>query len=93
MSRAQLFATLLLGVGIHPNRFAVAEAYWQASYSQHMFVILYVSGHWYYLDPTYIHESIAATPGSVGSGSADYVHPLRIITLPGSTLSYVPLVE
>ncbi|MBN2533312.1 MAG: hypothetical protein JXB88_10490 [Spirochaetales bacterium] len=93
MSRSQLFATLLFGVGIHPDRFAIAEAYWKASYSQHMYVILYLNGHWYYLDPTCIFQSIPASPASIGCTSADYAHPVGIFTLPGSSLSYVPLVE
>lgn len=94
MSRAQLLATLLYAVGIPPDKFAIAEAYWKPEYSQHMYVIIYLNGHWYYLDPTYINQNLSAsTITSIGSGSADYVHPLKIKLLPGSTIPGVPLVK
>jgi hypothetical protein len=94
MSRAQLLATLLYAVGIPPDKFAIAEAYWKPSYSQHMYVIIYLSNHWFYVDPTYISEDLSAgSMSSVGSGSADYAHPLKIKLLPGSSLFGVPLVE
>lgn len=94
MSRAQLFATLLYIAGIPPDRFAIAESYWKPEYSQHMYVILYVDKRWLYLDPTYIGESLTAeNVSSVGSGSADYIHPRGVKLLPGSKLAGVPLVR
>lgn len=94
MSRAQMFATLLYIVGIPPDRFTIAESYWKPEYSQHMFVILYINNRWLYLDPTYIVQVLYTDDvTSVGSGSADYVHPREIILLPGSTLPGVPLVH
>lgn len=94
MSRAQLFATLLYAVGVPPDKFTIAEAYWKPAYSQHMYVIIYLNNHWYYLDPTYISQNLSITNvASVGSGSADYIHPLKIMLLPGSKLPGVPLVK
>jgi hypothetical protein len=93
MSRAQLFATLLYAVGVPPDRFAIAEAYWKPAYSQHMYIILYLNNHWIYLDPMDIGQILSnLSVSSVGKGTADYVHPLRIVLLPGSKLAGVPLV-
>lgn len=94
MSRAQLFATLLYAVGINKRKFGIAESYWKPEYSQHMFVVVYLNNHWYYLDPTNIGASISTTtPASIGGGPADYVHPLGIKPLPGGNFWGVPLIE
>jgi len=95
MSRAQNFATLLWVVGVHPDLFAIAESKWKPEYSQHMFVILYINPHWYYVDPTCLEQKSLSSGKveSVGCIGADYKHPNTIKIVPESSLNKVPLVE
>lgn len=100
MSRAQLYATLLYAIGLPSDRLAIAETRTArgpgAGGYQHMYVILYIKGHWIYLDPSCINLDLPDFEliSSVGCvRSADYSHPCKVKILPGSQLSGVPLVE
>jgi hypothetical protein len=93
-SRASLFATLLMAVGIPSDKIAVVEAYTEPEYSQHYFVVIYLNNHWYYLDPMYISLNLSnQNIISLGHQTSDYVHPYRIYLIPGSRIPGVPLVE
>ncbi len=93
MCRAQTFATLLCRAGIPPDRMAIAETRWKPEYSQHMYVVLKIGCHWYYVDPSENISPLSGAPANVGSGSKDYVHPNNLILVPGSTLSKPMLVR
>ena len=93
MCRAHALATLLYKVGIPPDRIAIAETRWRLEYSQHMYVVLRLGCHWYYIDPSVSIPELNSTPENVGSGSRDYVHPNTLVLLPGSTLTKPMLVR
>lgn len=94
MCRAEALATLLCRVGIPPDRMAIAESRWAPEYSQHMFIVLRLGCHWYYLDPTSIPGSeLSDSPANVGSTGADYTHPNSLTLVPGSRLTRPMLVR
>lgn len=93
MCRAQIFATLLYKKGIPTNRFAIAETKFKSEYSQHMYVVLKVGSHWYYLDPVCATKKLSFRPNSIGCTSADYRHPHTLKLLPGSSLKKPMLVQ
>ncbi len=93
MCRAHTFATLLYRTGIPADRMAIAESRWKPSYSQHMYVVLRLGCHWYYVDPSTNLPALPATPSDIGSGDADYRHPNNLTLLPGSTLARPMLVR
>lgn len=101
-SKAHLFATLL-GCSVTVTqryRIAIAEAHHTESgapaTATHIYVALYVSNRWFYLDPTEI--PFTSFPSfskrhSIGVASfptVDYEHPYKIIPLPLSGFEYVP---
>jgi hypothetical protein len=91
--RAVAFATLLYRVGIPVDRMAIAETRWKLAHSQHMYIVLRLGCHWYYVDPTMGIPELAKTPENVGSGPADYVHPNSLLLIPGSTIGKPMLVR
>jgi len=95
MCRAQTLSTLLYRVGILPDRIAIAETRTRPEYSQHMYVVLWIGCHWYYIDPTCIdsHPELSESPENVGCISADYTHPNELKLLPSSTLERPMLVQ
>lgn len=93
MCRAQTLATLLYRAGIPIDRMIIAETKWKVAYSQHMYVVLKLGCHWYYIDPSVNVVTLGETPENVGGASADYVHPNELKLLPGSTLTKPMLVR
>ncbi|MBN2469028.1 MAG: hypothetical protein JXD19_12880 [Deltaproteobacteria bacterium] len=95
MCCAQTLATLLYRVGILPDRIAIAETRTRPEYSQHMYVVLRIGCHWYYIDPSCIpfHPQLSELTENVGCTSADYMHPNELKLLPGSTLERSMLVQ
>jgi hypothetical protein len=87
--KAFFFAIILYRSGLSPDRFAVAETYWNAAHNgQHLYGIVRQSGKWYAVDPTCVQLSgLSPTPESVGCLSADYAHPFGLMVLPGSVLT------
>ncbi len=95
MSRAQILTTLLYRVGIPPERIAIAETRRSSEYSQHMYVVLRLECHWYYIDPSCMdfHSVLSHFPENVGCIPADYRHPNKLVLLPGSILHKPMLVR
>jgi hypothetical protein len=96
MSRAQMFTTLLFRTGVPKERLAIAETRWQLRYSQHMYTILYIAGRWIHLDPSFNEghdfpdwDEFCSIPRA-GNQWTDYLHPLKLTTIPGSGLTVVP---
>lgn len=94
MCKAQIFATLLYKVGIPSNRVAIAGARYAAT-NEHLYIVLRLGCHWYYLDPTSDRLHLGETPENVSGVSepVDYVHPHNLVTLPHSTLRTPMLVR
>jgi len=86
MCRAHLLATLLYRVGVPLDRMAIAETKWKPEYSQHMYVVLKLGCHWYYIDPSYDIPELSDTPENLGAGARDYKHPNELDIIPGSTI-------
>jgi hypothetical protein len=93
MCRAHLLATLLYKVGVPLDRMAIAETKWKPDYSQHMYIVLRLGCHWYYIDPSVNIPALSDTPENVGSGTRDYLHPNDLKLIPGSTLTKPMLVR
>ena len=72
---------------------AIAETRTAPVYSQHMYVVMKLGCHWFYIDPSVALPALPVAPDDVGAGSADYTHPNNLITLPGSTMSKPMLVR
>jgi hypothetical protein len=100
-SRAHLFATLLGRMMGQHQRFrcgiAAARYPHEGALAQHVFVGAYVSGRWFYLDPTSVFNQNVTFPDyahrqSIGVAAigADYEHPYEFIPLPLSQLNGVP---
>lgn len=95
MYRSLVLSTLLYRVGIPPDRMAVAETRYRPVYSQHMYVVLRLGCHWYYIDPSCMsdHPALSVSPENLGCIPADYAHPNSLTLLPGSTLGKPMLVR
>lgn len=93
MCRAQMLATLLYRAGLGADRMAIAEARTRPTYSQHMYVVLKLGCHWFYIDPSVNLPELPVSPENVGAGTADYTHPNNLIVLPGSTMRKPMLVR
>ena len=95
--RALNFAMLLYRAGVPVDRVAVVIANFAPTrdVGQHLFVVEYLGGEWYYIDPTCTnsHPALSAAPERVGCTSADYAHPYGITVLPGSTLTEAMLAD
>ena len=99
-SKAHLFASLLGHIIPIRRRMLLAEAHHTEAdappTATHVYVAVYVSDRWFYLDPT----TLLSTPfpsfksrRSIGVEnflSVDYEHPYKTIILPGSGFKYVP---
>jgi hypothetical protein len=98
-SKAHLFASLL-GRMVYPRfRFAIAQTHHTENgapaTASHVYVAVYVSDRWFYLDPTAISTVFPefAHQASIGVGSfktVDYEHPYGIIPVPLSGFEWVP---
>lgn len=86
MSRAHILATLLYRVGIPSDRMAIAVTKWKPTYSQHMYIVLKLGCHWYYVDPSVTIPALRETPDNVGSGTRDYLHPNKLKLILGSII-------
>ena len=95
MCGAQTLSTLLYRVGILPDRFAIAETRTSPEYSQHMYVVIRIGCHWYYIDPMCInsHPELSELPENAGCLPGDYMHPNDLKLLPGSTLEKPMMVQ
>jgi len=93
MCRAQTLATLLNRVGIPSQKMAIAETKWKLGYSQHMYVVLKLGCHWYYVDPSVDIPELSDTPENIGTGLSDYIHPNKLKLIPGSTIMKPMLVR
>jgi hypothetical protein len=95
--RALNFAMLLYRAGVPVDRVAVVIANFAPTRDagQHLFVVEYLGGEWYYIDPTctQVHPALSATPERVGCTTADYAHPYGITVLPGSSLTEAMLTD
>jgi len=95
--RALNFAMLLYRAGVPVDRVAVviANVATTRDVGQHLFVVEYLGGEWYSIDPTctQVHPNLAAIPERVGCTAADYAHPYGITVLPGSTITEAPLAD
>ena len=100
-SKAHLFASLLGRILYPRDRIAIASARHTMNgappTASHVYVAVYVAGRWFYFDPTYVAQhpwpSFAdrRSLGAPRETSVDYRHPFKVLPLPGSTLSRVPL--
>ncbi|MEA3547741.1 MAG: hypothetical protein U9R66_08755 [Thermodesulfobacteriota bacterium] len=100
MSKSLLFATLAGRMIDSPNRIAVASCRHIASDGRptatHVYLAVLLGGRWLYLDPAM--AASAGLPlydrrrsvGMPGVSDIDYLHPYKILSLPGSRLSRVP---
>lgn len=97
-SKAHLFATLL-GRMVYPRfRFGIAEAHHTEGgappTATHVYVAVYVSERWYYLDPTAIPSQAFldfAHRKSIGLfATVDYEHPYSFLPVPLSEFGRVP---
>ena len=99
-SKAHLFATLL-GRMVYPRyRFAIASAHHTENgappTATHVYVAVYVSERWFYLDPTAVPFSEwpafseKRTIGVPSFDTVDYEHPYKIIPVPLSGFENVP---
>jgi hypothetical protein len=82
--------------GVPKERLGIAETRWQLRYSQHMYTILYIAGRWIHLDATFNEghdfpdwDEFCSIPRA-GYQWIDYLHPLKLSTIPGSGLTVVP---
>jgi YVTN family beta-propeller protein len=101
-SKAHLFACIL-GRMEHPNRVVIASAHHTEGgappTATHVFVAVYVANEWFYIDPTavFFQEfppfAQRRSLGVASMESVDYVHPYKILILPDSTHSRVPLLS
>jgi len=95
MCKAQMFATFLYRVGIPRDRIAIVGGRYDET-SEHIYVVLRLGCHWYYLDPTSNRSSLGETPENVVGVTdpvVDYVHPHNVTTLPRSVLRKPMLVR
>jgi hypothetical protein len=94
MCKAQIFATLLYKVGIPPDRIAIAGGRY-AETNEHIYIVLRIRCHWYYLDPTSSRSQLGEHPENVAGVSepVDYLHPHNLVTLPRSSLRAPMLVR
>lgn len=99
-SKAHLFATLL-GRIIYPRyRFAIASAHHTENgappTATHVYVAVYVSDRWFYLDPTAVpftdfpEYSERRSIGVDSFDTVDYRHPYKILPVPLSGFEGVP---
>ena len=79
----------------NPDRVAIAVTKWKDEWSQHMYAVVRLGSHWYYLDPagTSATKLLIDSPVNVGFGARDYRHHFKLNLLPGSTLTKPMLVE
>jgi hypothetical protein len=99
-SKAHLFAALLGRVVYHRFRFAIAEAHHTENgappTATHVYVAVYVSNRWFYLDPTAVYSKKFPDfchKKSIGVDSfttVDYKHPYTMIPIPLSDFQWVP---
>ncbi len=100
-SKAHLFACLLGRILYPRDRIAIASAHHTMAgappTASHVYVAVYVGERWHYFDPTYAAQQEWPTfenrrsLGAPQTTSVDYEHPFKVLPLPGSTLSKVPL--
>jgi hypothetical protein len=97
-SKAHVFTTLL-GRLVYPRfRFGIAEAHHTEDgappTATHVYTGIYVSDHWFYLDPTFVYSQSFPTYArrcSIGSFSTvDYEHPYSFLPVPLSGFDGVP---
>jgi hypothetical protein len=95
--RALNYAMLLYRAGVPVDRVAVviANVAQTRDNGQHLFVVEYLGGEWYYIDPTctQVHPALSFLPERVGCTAADYAHPYGISVLLESTLTEAPLAD
>lgn len=101
-SKAHVFASIL-GHMIDRDRVAIASTHHTENgappTATHVYVAVYVGGEWFYLDPTAVSTEdfppfeARRSIGVSSMRTVDYEHPYKILRLPGSRLSRVPLLS
>jgi hypothetical protein len=92
-SQALAFAAFLRAAGVPANKMAIERLYYDY-YQDHWAIIVEIKDRWYWFDPTYSHfnfpsfENLNSIPKN--RKGFNYHIPFEIITVPGSTLDYVP---
>jgi len=92
-STALAFAAFLRTAGVPANKMAVERLLYDW-YRDHWAVLVEIKGQWFWFDPTYAgygfptYENLVCIPTS--RAGFNYDLPYELITLPGSTINYVP---